>query len=35
MRLVANENISRRLKKLIPQWEILPLNEIKPAERLT
>jgi len=35
MRLVADENISWRLKKLIPQWDILPSNEIKRAQRLT
>jgi predicted nuclease of predicted toxin-antitoxin system len=35
MRLIADENISWRLKKLLPQWEILPSNEIKPARRLT
>jgi predicted nuclease of predicted toxin-antitoxin system len=35
MRLIADENISWRLKKLIPQWEILPSNEIKPTQRLT
>ncbi|WP_428327484.1 DUF5615 family PIN-like protein [Mucilaginibacter sp.] len=27
--------ISWRLKKLIPQWEILPSNEIRPSQRLT
>lgn len=35
MRLITDENISWRLKKLIPQWEILPANEIKIAQRLT
>ena|SRR5258708_37604201 len=35
MRLIADENISWRLKKLLPQWEILPSNEIKAGERLT
>ena len=35
MRLIADENISWRLKKLIPQWEILPSNEIKSPKRLT
>jgi predicted nuclease of predicted toxin-antitoxin system len=35
MRLIADENISWRLKKLIPQWDILPSNEIKQAQRLT
>jgi predicted nuclease of predicted toxin-antitoxin system len=33
-RLIADENISWRIKKLIPQWDILPANEIKPGERL-
>ena len=35
IKLVSNENISWRLKKLLPQWEILPSNEIKLGERLT
>jgi len=35
VRLISDENISWRLKKLIPQWEILPANEIKQGERLT
>jgi predicted nuclease of predicted toxin-antitoxin system len=35
MRLVIDENISWRLKKLIPQWEIIPSNEIKSPQRLT
>src|SRR5260221_5624061 len=35
MRLIADENISWRLKKLIPQWDILPSNEIKFNQRLT
>lgn len=34
LRLIADENISWRIKKLIPQWDILPSNEIKPGERL-
>ena len=34
VRLIANENISWRIKKLIPQWDILPTNEIKAGERL-
>ena len=34
VRLIADENISWRIKKLIPQWDILPVNEIKPGERL-
>ncbi|MDB5118527.1 MAG: hypothetical protein JWQ79_4019 [Mucilaginibacter sp.] len=35
VRLISDENISWRLKKLIPQWDILPTNEIKSGERLT
>jgi predicted nuclease of predicted toxin-antitoxin system len=35
MRLIADENISWRLKKLLPDWEILPSNEIKSNKRLT
>ena len=35
MRLIADENISWRLKKLIPQWKIQPSNEIKPEKQLT
>ncbi|MFD0751504.1 DUF5615 family PIN-like protein [Mucilaginibacter calamicampi] len=35
MRLIADENISWRLKKLIPDWDILPVNEITPFERLS
>jgi predicted nuclease of predicted toxin-antitoxin system len=35
MRLITDENISWRLKKIIPQWEILPSNEIKSIRRLT
>ena len=35
MRLIADENISWRLKKLLPHWEILPSNEIKIGQRLT
>jgi len=35
MRLIADENISWRIKKLIPQWQILPSNEISPGQRLT
>jgi predicted nuclease of predicted toxin-antitoxin system len=35
IRLIADENISLRLKKLLPDWEILPSNEIKLNERLT
>jgi predicted nuclease of predicted toxin-antitoxin system len=35
IRLIADENISWRLKKLLPQWEVLPCNEINPSIRLT
>jgi predicted nuclease of predicted toxin-antitoxin system len=35
MRLITDENISWRLKKLMPKWDILPSNEIKSATRLT
>jgi predicted nuclease of predicted toxin-antitoxin system len=35
IRLIADENISWRIKKLIPQWEILPANEIQPGKRLS
>lgn len=35
MRLITDENISWRLKKLIPEWDILPSNEINISQRLT
>lgn len=35
MRLIVDENISWRLKKQLPDWEILPVNEISPHERLS
>jgi predicted nuclease of predicted toxin-antitoxin system len=35
MRLIADENISWRLKKLLPEWVILPSNEIKNQKKLT
>ncbi|MFI5161436.1 MAG: DUF5615 family PIN-like protein [Sphingobacteriales bacterium] len=35
VRLIADENISWRIKKLIPQWDILPSNEISPGKRST
>ncbi len=35
IRLIADENISWRLKKLLTDWEILPYNEINPGKRLT
>jgi predicted nuclease of predicted toxin-antitoxin system len=34
IRLIADENISWRIKKVIPQWDILPVNEIRVGERL-
>jgi predicted nuclease of predicted toxin-antitoxin system len=34
IRLIADENISWRIKKIIPQWEVLPANEIKPDQRV-
>jgi len=33
IRLIADENISWRIKKLITQWDILPVNEINKGER--
>jgi len=35
IRLIADENISWRIKKLIPHWEILPANEINKGQRLS
>jgi predicted nuclease of predicted toxin-antitoxin system len=35
IRLIADENISWRLKKFLSEWEILPSNEIKLNDRLT
>lgn len=35
MRLIADENISWRLKRLIPDWDILPSNEINHGKKLT
>lgn len=35
MRFIADENISWRLKKMLPDWEILPSNEIKATQRLS
>ncbi|GAA3957042.1 DUF5615 family PIN-like protein [Mucilaginibacter dorajii] len=35
IRLIADENISWRLKKILSDWEILPSNEIKLNDRLT
>jgi len=34
MRLIADENISWRLKKFLSNWDILPVNEIKQGDRL-
>ena len=34
IRIIADENISWRIKKLI-RWDVLPANEIKPGERLS
>ena len=35
IRLIVDENISWRLKKLLPNWELLPSNEIQKNQRLT
>jgi predicted nuclease of predicted toxin-antitoxin system len=35
MRLIADENISWRLKRLLPAWVIMRSNEIKPFQRLS
>ena len=35
LRLIADENISWRLKKVLLDWDVLPSNEIKPGTRLT
>lgn len=35
MRIIADENISWRLKKLLPLWDILPVNEIKTDLKLS
>jgi predicted nuclease of predicted toxin-antitoxin system len=35
IRLITDENISWRLKKSLPDWEILPSNRIKSGTRLT
>jgi len=32
IRLIANENISWRIRKFIPQWNILPANEINKGK---
>jgi hypothetical protein len=28
IRLLADENISWRIKKVLPNWDILPVNEV-------
>jgi len=33
--LIADENISWRIKKIIPKWNILPANEIRKDQRLS
>lgn len=35
IRIVVDENISWRLKKLLSSWDILPVNEIMAQERLS
>jgi len=35
IRLISDENISWRLKKHLPDWDILPSNEITIGDRLT
>src|ERR1700733_2249455 len=35
IRLISDENISWRLKRHLPSWDILPSNEITPGNRLT
>lgn len=35
IRLIADENISWRLKKSLPAWQILPSNEIQKNQRLS
>jgi predicted nuclease of predicted toxin-antitoxin system len=35
IRLIADENISWRLKKELQDWEILPSNEIQKHQRLS
>ncbi|QEM01981.1 hypothetical protein DIU31_000020 [Mucilaginibacter rubeus] len=34
-RIIVDENISWRLKKLLSSWDILPVNEITAQERLS
>lgn len=35
VRLISDENISWRLKKLLPDWDILPANEIDIENRVS
>ena len=35
MRLLTDENISWRLKKLLPDWDIIPVNEIESSYRIS
>lgn len=35
IRLIADENISWRIKKLLHQWDVLPANEINKGKRLS
>ncbi|MES2275554.1 MAG: DUF5615 family PIN-like protein [Bacteroidota bacterium] len=35
IRLISDENISWRIKKLLPDWDILPANEITINSRLS
>lgn len=35
IRLIIDENISWRLKKLLPGWTIIPSNEIQKNQRLS
>jgi predicted nuclease of predicted toxin-antitoxin system len=35
IRIISDENISWRLKKELPDWEILPSNEIHKYQRLS
>ena len=35
IRLIVDENISWRLKKLLPDWLILPSNEIQKHQRVS
>ncbi|CAM3991549.1 DUF5615 domain-containing protein [Mucilaginibacter galii] len=35
MRLLVDENISWRLKRLLNSWEVLPANEISHTDKIT